>query len=120
MHKYRSLVAWQCARELALNVLEATDDAYHPRATPVFDQMRRAAVSVEANVVEGYALGTTPQFRKHLRIALASAAEVEVMAELASKRGYLDPAVGSRLGGCADKAIAVILGLWRKSPQKSP
>jgi hypothetical protein len=65
MHKYRSLLAWQRAHELALRVLEATDETYHPRARAVFDQLRRAAVSVEANIVEGYALGSPAQFRRH-------------------------------------------------------
>jgi four helix bundle protein len=51
---------------LAVAVLEATDAAYHARKRPVFDQLRRAAVSVEANIVEGYALGTTPQFLESL------------------------------------------------------
>jgi four helix bundle protein len=32
-------------------------------------------VSVEANIVEGYALDTEALFRKHLRIAFGSAAE---------------------------------------------
>ena len=77
MDRHRSLEAWKVARRLSLTVLEQTDDHYHPKARTLFDQLRRAAVSIEANIVEGYALQTPAQFRRHLRIALGSAAETE-------------------------------------------
>ena len=64
--------------------MRATDAQYHPRSRALFDQLRRAALSVEANVVEGYALGTPLQFRRHLRIALGSAAEAESFVRTAS------------------------------------
>src|SRR2546428_8789929 len=89
MRKYRSLVAWQRARQLALSILKSTDETHHPRSRAVFDQLRRAAISVEANIVEGYALGTPAQFKRHLRIALASPPETEILLELAAERGYL-------------------------------
>jgi four helix bundle protein len=67
---------------LVLLALRATDEASHPRCYALFDQLRRAAVSVEANIVEGYALGSTPQFKRHLRIALGSAAEAECLVRI--------------------------------------
>ncbi len=51
MRKYRSLVVWQRAHRLSIGVLRATDRAYHPRSRAVFDQLRRAALSIEANIV---------------------------------------------------------------------
>src|SRR6266550_7481161 len=66
MNKYRSLVAWQRAREITILVMRSTDAAFHPRATVLFDQLRRAALSIELNIVEGYALATRPQFHQTL------------------------------------------------------
>lgn len=60
MHKYRSLFAWQQAHKVAVLALTQCDSAFHPRSKALFDQLRRAAISVEANIVEGYALGTSP------------------------------------------------------------
>src|SRR2546422_5317745 len=97
MRKYRTLVAWQRARQLALSVLKSTDGLDHPRSRAIVDQLRRAAVSVEANIVEGYALGTAAQFKRHLRIALGSVAETEILdrksTRLNSSHGYISYAV---------------------------
>jgi four helix bundle protein len=109
--KYRSLAAWQAAHGLVLLTLRATDAASHPRCYGLFDQMRRAAVSVEANIVEGYALGSTAQFRRHLRIALGSAAEAECLARVAGEVGYLPHDRVSELEELAGRVIRTVHGL---------
>src|SRR5438067_114821 len=119
MRKYRSLVAWQRARQLALSVLKSTDEAYHARSRAVFDQLRRAAISVEANIVEGYALGTPAQFKRHLRIAVGSAAETEILLELAAERGYLPADAISGTQPLVDETIATLFGLLRKGAGSS-
>lgn len=113
MHKYRSLVAWQRAHQLLLLSMRTTDRAYHPRSRPLFDQIRRAAVSIEANIVEGYALGSTLQFRKHLRIAVGSAAEAECLVRAARELDYLPAKAASELEGLLDGTMRVIRGLLR-------
>lgn len=113
MHKYQSLIAWQRAHELALLALRATDAAYHPRARALFDQIRRAAVSVEANIVEGYALGSPRQFRKHLRIAMGSAAEVECLVRLTRELRYLTDEQAAQLEDLLGATMRVIHGLLR-------
>ena len=91
MHKYRSMTVWQRSHALVL--------AYHPRSRALFDQLRRAAISVEANLVEGYALGTPLQFRRHLRIAIGSAAETECLMRTADEMGYLPNAPVQEMAG---------------------
>jgi len=113
MHKYQSLVAWQRAHELLLLVLRSTDAAYHPRARPLFDQIRRAAVSVEANIVEGYALGSPLQFRKHLRIAMGSAAEVECLVRVTRELNYLPTDEATQMETLLGGTMRVVRGLLR-------
>lgn len=114
MHKYRSLVAWQQAHAALLLAFRETDKAYHPRCLPLFDQLRRAAVSVEANVVEGYALGSTPQFRRHLRIAMGSAAEAETLVRAATELTYLASEPAGRIEALLERTMAAITGLLRR------
>src|SRR5437879_6989734 len=117
MHKYRSLFAWQQAHKIAVLALTKCDSAYHPRSKALFDQLRRAAISVEANIVEGYALGTTLQFKRHLRIAMGSAAEAECLTRLAAELRYLPEDVTSSLETMLERTQAAIHGLLRKTLQ---
>ncbi len=76
--------------------------------------MRRAAVSIEANIVEGYALQTPAQFRRHLRIALGSAAETECMLELVASGSYLPGHISDELLNLNARLLGLIFGLIRK------
>jgi four helix bundle protein len=53
------------------------------------NQLRRAAVSIPANLAEGYCRRTTPAYANHLSIALGSHAELETLIELAGRLKYV-------------------------------
>src|SRR5881628_2792982 len=116
MRSYRTLVGWKQAREALLLALRATDAAYHPRARSLFDQIRRAAISIEANIVEGYALNTPALCRRHVRIAIGSAAEAECLTRAAAELGYLDRATAKVLLDTFDSALGALHGLLRSPP----
>ena len=99
---------------MVIAVLRATDDAWSPKAKPLFDQLRRAAISVEANVVEGYALGSTAQFKRHLRIALGSAAEAECLIRCCTELSYLPASACAALEQLCGSTMRVLVGLLRK------
>ena len=113
MHKYQSLDAWKHAHQVVLTALRATSRATRDHWA-VFDQLRRAAVSIEANIVEGYALGTAPLFRRHIRIALGSAAESECLVRLARELEYLPEDVAMGLERELDATTGCLVGLMRK------
>ncbi len=52
IRSYRSLAAWQTAHAVATGVLKLTSGRRSPESWALFDQLRRAAISVEANLVE--------------------------------------------------------------------
>jgi len=114
VHKYRSLVVWQRAHEALLLALSKSDAAFHPRSKALFEQLRRAVISVEANIIEGYALGTAPLFRKHLRIAMGSAAEAECLTRAAGELHYLSEEVVRELERLLERTMAALHGLLRR------
>ena len=123
MEKYRSLAVWRKAHEVVLLVLRSADAHYHPRSRALFDQLRRAAISVEANLVEGYALGTSALFRRHLRIALGSAAEAECLLRIAAEMHYLPESVVLKAKGPVGETIAMLFALLRRPlprPKSAP
>jgi four helix bundle protein len=116
MHSYKTLEAWKRAHVAVLLVFQATDRARHPRAFGLFDQLKRATLSVESNIVEGYALGTVPLCRRHLRIAFGSAAEAECQTRIAAELGYLPDTEVGQIADALSGAMRAIYGLMLSPP----
>src|SRR6266550_5675748 len=116
MRSYRTLIAWKHAHESLLLCLRTTDAAYHPRAKNLFDQLRRATISIEANIVEGYALNTPGLCRRHLRIAIGSAAEAETLGRAAEELGYLEEGAVKPILKALDATLGALHGLLRSPP----
>ncbi|HEU5262507.1 MAG TPA: four helix bundle protein [Gemmatimonadales bacterium] len=114
MRQLDSLDVWRAAQDLAHSAYLLTLDRLLSRHFALVDQVRRAAISVPANIAEGYALSTPPQFVRHLRIALGSAAELRSHLELA-RRLDLVPVVeaGETIALCL-RVISMLVGLLRK------
>jgi four helix bundle protein len=118
MDSYRSLEAWKRAHAAVLLVLEITDKRSAPRTWALFDQLRRAAISVEANIVEGYALGTVNLCRRHFRIAFGSAAEAECLLRVAGERGYLERGSVEDVERNLGATMRALRGLMRSPPSR--
>jgi len=86
---HENLVAWQRADDLCVDVYKLTKRLPDVEQYGLSAQLRRAAFSVSANIVEGYAFPRSPTRLRHLRIALASLAEVGYALRLANRVGYL-------------------------------
>lgn len=88
MRPFREYKIWQLAHELTLLVYEDTRHFPADERFALTNQLRRAAYSVPFNIVEGSARGDK-EFHQFLRIALASAAELDYGVLLAYDLGYL-------------------------------
>lgn len=111
MRSYHRLVAWRASHDLCIDTLRVCDGSYHPRAAAVIGQLRRAVVSIETNIVEGYALRTRPLFRRHIRIALGSAVETERLLSICSELGYFPHRSVTPLLRTADRTVALLYRL---------
>ena len=96
-HSHRNLRVWQRGVALAEAVYEATARFPQSETFGLTSQMRRAAVSVPANIAEGHARGTAGEFARSLRTARGSLAELDTHIEIARRRRYLPEAEAVRL-----------------------
>lgn len=80
-------------------------------------QMRRAAVSVPANIAEGAARKGTPELIQFLYIANGSLSELDTHLEIAGRLGYIVdcPELQQRLDDVQSQLLTVIESLKRRS-----
>jgi four helix bundle protein len=102
---HRKLRVFHDAHKLTLAIYRETkgfpkDEWFGMRA-----QMRRAAVSVPSNVVEGNARRTTADYLHFLYIALGSACELQYLAGLAVDLELIPDAVGIQLAERCDHVV---------------
>ena len=94
---FRDLLAWQAAKQLALEVLRACERPEMRRYYGLCDQLRRAAISVPSNIAEGNERGTNLDALRFLQIARGSLAELETQLELSRDFGSLPAADYGRM-----------------------
>ena len=92
MRDYTKIVAWKLADELAVAVYQVTKFFPREEVYGLTSQIRRAAVSVPTNIVEGSARPTNPDYLHFLSIARASLTEAQYLVRLATRLGYLSEA----------------------------
>jgi len=90
LQSYRDLVAWQKAMELVEEIYRLTRLLPKDELYGLTSQIRRAAVSIPANIAEGYGRLHRKEYINHLSIARGSLMEVETQIELTVRLGYLD------------------------------
>ena len=86
---YKKLRVWCKADELAFKVYKATRNFPRDEIYGITSQLRRAALSVPTNIVEGYGRQNRGELRQFVNIALGSLAETEYLTDFSQKLGYL-------------------------------
>ena len=86
---YRDLIVWQRAMELVPSVYGLSNRLPKEEQFGLISQIRRAAVSVPANIAEGQAREGSKAFSNHLSIARGSLAELDTLLLLSVRLGYL-------------------------------
>ena len=82
---YKELTVWQKSIELVVEVYRITDSFPKSELYGLVSQMRRAAVSIPSNIVEGYSRGHRPEYIQFIRVAFGSGAELETQMIIAKK-----------------------------------
>ena len=113
MADYRKLLAGQAAHELVLGIYEVSARWPVAERYGLTAQLRRAALSVPLNIVEGSRRLGSREFRRYLDIAWGSLGEVEYILELAGAVGLLGEDDRARLRQLAARTGRLTHGLLR-------
>ncbi len=113
MGDYRRLHVWQRAHQLVLSIYSATRTFPRDECFGLVVQMRRAAVSIPANLAEGCGRDTDPEIVRYARIALGSASELEYYLQLSRDLGYLPDEEGKLLNATLVETKLMLAGLAR-------
>ena len=90
IQSYEDLEVWQLAMTLAEQCYQLTATFPREETYGLSAQIRRAAVSIPANIAEGYRRNRTGNFLNFLPIAQGSVRELETHLLLASRLNVVD------------------------------
>jgi len=89
IERFEDIEAWKKARVLVRDIYNICNIDQYKRDYNLVDQTRRAAVSIMANIAEGFARRTKKEFINFLGIAHASAAELQSHLYVALDQNYI-------------------------------
>jgi four helix bundle protein len=102
---FRNLRVWQLGMELAEGVYRLSQQFPKAETYGLVSQIRRAVVSIPANIAEGHATASTKDFVRYLAIAQGSLAELETHLMLAERFKYANSTeIEPILNRCAEEA----------------
>jgi len=111
MRDHKKLRAFHLADELALAVYQASRAFPRDEMMGLTSQIRRAAVSVPSNIVEGCGRRSQADYLRFLDMAFGSLRELEYQLSLAHRLGYLGKSVSDTLQGRCQETTKVLAGL---------
>ena len=114
IRRFEDLLVWQKARELTRAIYALSAQGPFSRDFGLRDQLRRAAVSVMANIAEGFERGGRGEFHQFLSMAKGSCGETRSGLYVALDVGYLSAQDFGRLSGLAQE-IGRMVGRMRRT-----
>src|SRR5262245_61916218 len=114
IRSFRELDVWQSGMDLVVVTYELATKLPVEERFVLAAQMRRAAVSIPSNVAEGHAFRNQPKvYRRHVRIALGTLAELETQIEVAARMKFSDAPTLERVQNHLTRTGQLLHGLLR-------
>jgi len=110
---FEDLIVWQKSHQLTLLVYRVTSAFPKTELYGLVSQMRRAAVSVPANIAEGFKRRKNPDKARCMNIAQGSLEEVRYYFLLSRDLGYLKDIERNRIDEVARLLTAYIRSVLR-------
>lgn len=110
---HRKLRAFELADALVIDIYMVTKTFPKEELFGLTSQIRRASVSVAANIVEGSARASEKEYLQFLRLALGSLRETGYFIDLSARLGYIQQQRATDLSIKYEETARVLSGLIR-------
>ena len=118
--RFEDILAWQKARGATRCVYGVTLKEGFGRDFGLRDQLRKASVSVMANIAEGFGRRSDKEFANFLNIAHGSALECQSHVYVALDLGYVTRHQFDELYGAFEECSKMIIALSHHLQQSKP
>ncbi len=108
---FRKITAWQRADDLTVKIYEVTKNFPKDEVYVLTSQLRRAAVSVPANIAEGSSTSYKKEYLRFLHYAKSSLGEVDYYLHLARRLDYLSAGSYEECFSMKEEAARTLQGL---------
>ncbi|CAN5916255.1 four helix bundle protein [soil metagenome] len=116
VHNFRKLTVWNRSRIFAQEVYLLTARVVRPEQRAISAQLRRAALSIPANIAEGCGKGSRAETIRYLEIACGSVAESEHHLQIAADLAILPGASCATLADEAQQLRRMLRALIARLP----
>jgi four helix bundle protein len=112
---YKDLNVFRESYKLALDVSRAVRSFPAPEQFELVKQLRRAARSIPANIVEGWAKrASAAEFKRYLLMSIGSCDECKLWLEMSRDEGYLSSALCEQFSNRFNIIGAMLKSLWKQ------
>ena len=118
MRPHEKLEVWKKAVDFVVTVYQETESFPNHEKFGLTSQIRRAAVSIPANIAEGAARQSDKEFAYFLSNAQGSSSELETEVLIAHRLDYLSESVYLEMRASLDSIGRMIVGLSRHVRRK--
>jgi four helix bundle protein len=109
--KFEDFKAWQKARNLVREIYLISGRGKFQKDYVLKDQIRKAAISIMANIAEGYGRRSSLEFANFLNYAHGSAAEVQSHLYVALDQNYISETEFHQIYRSCEENSKIVLGL---------
>jgi four helix bundle protein len=114
VRNFRDIKAWQKSHELVLLAYRCTVGFPNSERYGLTSQIRRAAVSVPANIAEGCGRNSDADIARFLHIAMGSASELEYLFVVSRDLGFVAADTHTDLQGSVVEVKRMLTGFIQK------
>jgi four helix bundle protein len=111
IRRFYDLEAWKKARTLNVEIYKITNTEFFKKDFILIDQCRRAAVSVMANIAEGFGRKGNKEFLQFISLSQGSLTELQSHLFIALDLNYIHKEIFDKLFALTEEVHRILNGL---------